>query len=401
MTNLIVKDNILVQASHRLGEAEQRLILLAILQARKNSVSIDDLTGKELSIHADDYIDNFGGTRQNAYINLRKAVMGLYRAEWGYKHYNKNGNLVIAYERFTQSAKYIEQEATVKFMFANAIVPFLIELQNKFTQYDIKQVANLSSAYALRLYEYFLSFLHRNANTAYCDVSLEDLRFALGLLNSEYRTMSNFKAYVLDFAIRQINYNTDISVTYTQKKQGRTIVGFVFELKRKKQKSVKETTLDIDDLFAKSNMTSSEIEAVKEQAQKAIEKNDIKDPKHIYNLYKKAIKERWGLDKDCPPPPPVSADDAKKRKKAQKEHEEKLHKERQEFDRLVSIYQDADEEFKTAVDNAVKTRLQETNKVGMIVHFENQLKMNKSYYRDRHLQADFIFVMSKMEQDNE
>ena len=35
MAELIVKDNALIQASYTLGLAEQRLILLAILQARK------------------------------------------------------------------------------------------------------------------------------------------------------------------------------------------------------------------------------------------------------------------------------------------------------------------------------------------------------------------------------
>lgn len=390
MTNLIVKDNILIQASHRLGEAEQRLILLAILQARQNSQTIEELTGKELSIHADDYIDSFGGTRQNAYINLRKAVMGLFDAKWGYKHHNKNGNLVVAHERFTQSAKYIESEATVKFMFANAIIPFLMELQKKFTQYDIKQVANLSSAYALRLYEYFLSFLHKNANTAYCEVSLDDLRFTLGLLQNEYKTMSNFKAYVLDFSIKQINENTDISVTYTQNKKGRTIVGFKFDLKRKKQKSLsKNTDADIDALFV--GLTSPEIDAIKEAVQKTIENKGITDPKHIYNLYKKAVKEGWGLDKDCPPPAPAPApkDDGEKRQKALQQQAE--------FDGLVVLYENGTADFKSAVDAQVRDRLAKTRQV-FLSYFDSQLLHNQPYYNSRHLRDDFIFVMKQMEQ---
>lgn len=397
MTNLIVKDNVLVQASHRLGETEQRLILLAIVQARKNSQTIDELTGKELAIHADDYINSFGGTRQNAYINLRKAVMGLFDAKWGYKHHNKNGNLVVAHERFTQSAKYIESEATVKFMFANAIIPFLMELQKKFTQYDIKQVANLSSAYALRLYEYFLSFLHKNANTAYCEVSLDDLRFTLGLLQNEYKTMSNFKAYVLDFSIKQINENTDISVTYTQKKQGRKIVGFEFDLKRKKPKS--ESTIkdaDIDALFV--GLTSPEIDAIKEAVQKTIEKNDVTDPKHIQNLYKKAIKDGWGLDNAN-----LSSDDGlfgdendKKRKKVQQKHELKLKQQQEEHDRLVALYEQGDDAFKSLVADKMRQQLKDTNKSGMIVHLDNKIKSGQSYHTDNHLKSDFMSVMLEL-----
>lgn len=390
MTNLIVKDNVLVQASHRLGEAEQRLILLAILQARKNSQTIDELTGKELAIHADDYIDNFGGSRQNAYKVLKQAVMGLFDAKWGYKYHNAKGSLVVAHERFTQSAKYVESEAVVQFMFANAIIPFLVELQNKFTQYDIKQVANLSSAYALRLYEYFLSYLHKHSNHAYFEVSLEDLRFTLGLLHDEYPLMSDFKKRVLDLSIKQINKNTDISVTYTQKKQGRKIVGFKFELQRKTPKSTSTIKdADIDALFV--GLTSPEIDAIKEAVQKTIENKGITDPKHIYNLYKKAVKEGWGLDKDCPPPAPAPApkDDGEKRQKSLQQQAE--------FDGLVVLYENGTADFKSAVDAQVRDRLAKTRQV-FLSYFDSQLLHNQPYYNSRHLRDDFIFVMKQMEQ---
>ena len=56
MGNLIVKDNALITASHKLGEVEQRLILLAILKGREFCDSVEQLKGKELIIHADDYM---------------------------------------------------------------------------------------------------------------------------------------------------------------------------------------------------------------------------------------------------------------------------------------------------------------------------------------------------------
>lgn len=396
MTNLIVKDNVLIQASHRLGEAEQRLILLAILQARKNSQTIDELTGKELAIHADDYIENFGGSRQNAYKVLKQAVMGLFDAKWGYKYHNDKGNLVVAHERFTQSAKYVESEAVVRFMFANAIIPFLVELQSKFTQYDIKQVANLSSAYALRLYEYFLSYLHKHSNHAYFEVLLEDLRFTLGLLHDEYPLMSDFKKRVLDLSIKQINKNTDISVTYTQKKQGRKIVGFEFDLKRKKPKS--ESTIkdaDIDKLFI--NLTSPEIDAIKEAVQKTIENKGITDHKHIYNLYKKAVKEGWGLDKDCPLPTPPATPQSPPQSITGANTT--LQQQQAEYGRLVALYEQGDDAFKSVVADKMRQQLKDTNKVGMIVHLDNKISLGQPYHADRHLKDDFIFVMQRMEHE--
>ena len=143
MGNLVVKDNALIEASHKLSEVEQRLILLAILKAREVGDKVEELKDKELVIHASDYMNAFGVDRDAGYKSLKKAVMGLYQAEWGYHYINSKGNVVVRYERFTQSAVYIENEATVKFMFANAIIPMLVELERNFTSYEIEQVAHL------------------------------------------------------------------------------------------------------------------------------------------------------------------------------------------------------------------------------------------------------------------
>ena len=229
MGNLVVKDNALIEASHKLSEVEQRLILLAILKAREFCNSIEELKDKELVIHASDYIQAFGVDRDAGYKSLKKAVLGLFEAKWGYRFINSKGNVEVRYERFTQSAVYVENEATVKFMFANAIIPMLVELERNFTSYEIEQVANLQSRYAMRLYECLIRFKGSKTLT----ISLDDLRFRFGLLDNEYKAMGDFKRFVLDLAVKQINSNTDITVKYDQHKQGRAITGFTFKFKQK------------------------------------------------------------------------------------------------------------------------------------------------------------------------
>lgn len=233
MGNLIVKDNALVEASHKLGEVEQRLVLLAILRARNVGDTVEQLKDKMLTIHADDYIANFGGTRQGAYKALKQAVMGLYRAEWGYKYLTDKGEQRVRYERFTQSADYGEGEGTVKFMFSTAIIPMLVELERRFTTYEIEQVANLTSRYAMRLYEMIMRHFDKKNGKGILKISLDELRFRLGLLPTEYKTMSDFKKYVFDLAINQINEKTDIILNYKQQKKGRVITGFDITIKYK------------------------------------------------------------------------------------------------------------------------------------------------------------------------
>ena len=328
MGNLIVKDNALIEASHRLGEVEQRLVLLAILKGRKYCDSVEQLRGKELIIHADDYITKFGGTQQGAYKALKQAVMGLYRAEWGYKYLNK-GEQRVRYERFTQSADYGQGEGTVSFRFADAIIPMLVELERNFTTYEIKQVAELSSSYAMRLYEFFIQHLDKKTGKGWLDISLDDLRFRFGLLPTEYKTMSNFKAYVLDFSLKQINTKTDLSATYTQRKQGRVIVGFRFDFERKQKSTAQQTkqTANID----LNNLTDQEHDII---AQKNAYADSIgATAEHRQNLIKQALKQHQDA---------IQAEqEAKERKKAerqaQKEHEkQQLELARQQYEKILA-----------------------------------------------------------------
>jgi plasmid replication initiation protein len=240
MGNLIVKDNALIEASHKLSESEQRLVLLAILKGREFCDSIEELKDKELIIHAEDYMKAFGVERQSAYESLKKAVLGLFEAKWGYRFVNSKGNIEVAYERFTQSAKYVENEATVKFMFANSIIPMLVELERNFTSYEIEQVANLRSRYAMRLYECLIRF----KASKLLNITLDELRFRFGLLDTEYKVMSDFKKRVLDMAVKDINDNTDITVSYDQHKQGRTITGFTFKFKQKAKVKIAKVEQD-------------------------------------------------------------------------------------------------------------------------------------------------------------
>ena len=330
MGNLIVKDNALITASHKLGEVEQRLILLAILKGREYCDSVEQLRGKELIIHADDYITKFGGTQQGAYKALKQAVMGLYRAEWGYKYLTNKGEQRVRYERFTQSADYGQGEGTVSFRFADAIIPMLVELERNFTTYEIKQVAELSSSYAMRLYEFFMQHLDKKTGKGWLDISLDDLRFRFGLLPSEYTLMSNFKKFVLDRSTAEINEKTDITVSYTQRKQGRVIVGFRFDFERKtnaKPKKTKEKTANID----LNNLTDQERDII---AQKNAYADSIgATAEHRQNLIKQALKQHQDA---------IQAEqEAKQRKKAERQAQKAREKEqlelaRQQYEQILA-----------------------------------------------------------------
>ena len=229
MRDLVVKDNALINASYNLDLVEQRLILLAIVEARESGKGIN--ANNPLEVHADSYINQFNVARQTAYQALKDASKDLFARQFSYQEINKRGNIENVLSRWVSEIRYIDAEATVKLIFAPAIVPLITKLEEQFTKYELQQVSNLSSAYAVRLYELLIAWRSTGQTPV---IELEEFRKKIGVLDDEYTRMGNFKDRVLHLAIDQVNEFTDITVKYEQHKKGRSIYGFSFSFKQKK-----------------------------------------------------------------------------------------------------------------------------------------------------------------------
>ena len=226
---LVVKDNALINASYNLDLVEQRLILLAIVEARESGKGIN--ANNPLEVHAESYINQFNVARQTAYQALKDASKDLFARQFSYQEMNKRGNIENVLSRWVSEIRYIDAEATVKLIFAPAIVPLITKLEEQFTKYELQQVSNLSSAYAVRLYELLIAWRSTGQTPV---IELEEFRKKIGVLDDEYTRMGNFKDRVLHLAIAQVNEFTDITVKYEQHKKGRSIYGFSFSFKQKK-----------------------------------------------------------------------------------------------------------------------------------------------------------------------
>ena len=229
MRDLVVKDNALINASYNLDLVEQRLILLAIVEARESGKGIN--ANNPLEVHAESYINQFNVARQTAYQALKDASKDLFARQFSYQEMNKRGNIENVLSRWDSEIRYIDAEATVKLIFAPAIVPLITKLEEQFTKYELQQVSNLSSAYAVRLYELLIAWRSTGQTPV---IELEEFRKKIGVLDDEYTRMGNFKDRVLHLAIDQVNEFTDITVKYEQHKKGRSIYGFSFSFKQKK-----------------------------------------------------------------------------------------------------------------------------------------------------------------------
>ena len=230
MSKLVVKDNALMNASYNLDLVEQRLILLAIIEARESGKGIN--ANDPLTVHAESYINQFGVHRVTAYQALKDACEDLFARQFSYQEINERGNTENVRSRWVSEIRYVDAEATVKLVFSPIVIPLITRLEERFTQYEMQQISDLSTGYAIRLYELLICWRTTGKTPI---IELTDFRQKIGVLENTYQAMNDLKKRVLEPALKQVNEHTDITASYEQHKKGRTITGFSFKFKQKKK----------------------------------------------------------------------------------------------------------------------------------------------------------------------
>lgn len=232
----IVKSNHIIEASYRLSVAEQRVILSAISQVRRDQPVTD---GVLYSVTAAD-ISQLCGTDQNtAYRDLQHAAERLQTRRVSLV-LEPDGITIRSKRRrvtcWVQTVDYIDQEGRIEMRFGKDILPYLTSLQGEFTRYALSDVAKMTSAYGIRLYELLAQWKggHR-------EVALDDLRRWLQL-EDRYPSIKDLKRWVLEPAVEQINEHSPLMLTWSQRKTGRKVTHLIFDYAPKKTaKSVRKT----------------------------------------------------------------------------------------------------------------------------------------------------------------
>ena len=228
--DLIVKDNRLIEASYRLDLAEQRLVLLAIAEARESGEKVTADTWLEVS--AKTYVDTFGLSRTTGYKVLKQAADNLFNRWMQLRGVDgRTGKEVLVKTRWVSACMYVDQAALVRLQIAPIVIPYISNLESRFTAYQLKNVSQMTSFYAIRLYELLAQY--KTIGTRSIDLS--ELKDFLGATEKAYQRMDNFKKKVLDLSVNQVNQFTDLIVSYEALKLGRSISGYTFQIQCKEK----------------------------------------------------------------------------------------------------------------------------------------------------------------------
>lgn len=277
--DLVVKDNALINASYYLSLTEQRLILLAIIQARAEKMT----SSNEFKVKVSSYINAYGVADATAYEAIQKATETLRTRYFTFERV-VDGEPERVVSNWVQSIAYAENSSYIKIKFTDDVIPLITQLEKHFTSYQLEQVKDLSSIYAIRLYELMMQW---RATGKTQQIPIDELRYKLGIEPDQYKQMVNFKKKVLDFAIDQINEHTDIKASYEQHKEGRSITGFTFTFKEKPKPKAKGGEVNRDDktgdLFSIGGLSDAQLARITRNEQFKKDYGDMVSPNSLAN----------------------------------------------------------------------------------------------------------------------
>ena len=239
-SKLVVKSNRLIEASYRLGMNEQRIILYAICRCREEQKGLfPDLP---VTITADAFVKQFPSVdKSNVYGQLKEAMNSLYnRSVMIHDVDPATKKARVRETRWISEKAYIDGAGHVQIVFTPEVIKYMTRLETEFTSYQLEKVGNMTSAYAVRIYE--LLAQHRDIGNR--TLNMAWLRETLQIAPDEYKLTTNFIRKVIEVAVDQINKHSDLTVAYKSVKTSRAITDFAFKIKSKNGKPRRQGLTD-------------------------------------------------------------------------------------------------------------------------------------------------------------
>lgn len=256
--NLVVKTHRLNTALQNLSLSEIRLIQIAIVDSREKQLGLN--AEQYLHISASRYAKQFNVEMHTAYEVLQQAEKTLFERRFTFL--NERHNEVKS--RWISQVEYKKGEGEIAIILTPAVVKEITRIdgiEQFFSQYAIEATASFNSVYSVRLYELLVQWKTAKKTPVF---ELETFRSQMGLGVNEYTRMSDFKRRVLDLAVKEINEKSDIKVSYSQVKKGRTITGFKFKVLAKPKLATKTYDIKEDniDMFTIDNLTDKQLSRI-------------------------------------------------------------------------------------------------------------------------------------------
>jgi len=220
---IIVQSNDLIRARYDFTATEMNIFFMLLSQLGKN-----DEKGRLYRIRVMD-IQNKTGSKIK-YEQLREATRQLRMRE--YEIVKENGNVLQI--GILASAEYIKGTGTIELELSEKIKPYLFDLKQNFTAFQLYMALAVKSKFSKRFYQILSSY----KDTKNFSIRVEDLKNKLGLIDKKtgsekYTKWSMFESKVLKVAEKELKTHTDINFSYSAQKTGRKYTHLTFKIQHK------------------------------------------------------------------------------------------------------------------------------------------------------------------------
>lgn len=214
----VVKANDLIQKTRfNLSAVEQKTILYLISKIRP-----EDTEFNEYAFSISEYCKICGIDYKNGknYRTVKNVIKGLCDKSVWIELEDGTETLLRWIER-----PYINKNSgTIWVKIDDMMKPYLLQLQSRFTQYELFYTLAMKSQYSIRLYELLKSY--QNVRHKRFDIDeLKNMLFA-----ENYTRFPDFKRYVLDTALKEINEFSDLNISYEIEKESRRYARLNFSI---------------------------------------------------------------------------------------------------------------------------------------------------------------------------
>lgn len=203
MSKLIRQDNMITNARYDFTACQLDILFSTLAQ-----IHDEDSSDKTYVIYAKE-IESITG-RQWQYTQFREATESM-----GSRMFEINTKQSYTQFWLFQHVKYIHGEGRIEIMFSTKAMELLKQLKNNFTTYELQSALKMSSKYAKRIYQICSQWKDIGESKKF---DIREFKQNLGLIdakdNEEFKLIHDFKRFVLDVAIKQINEHSDLDVSY-------------------------------------------------------------------------------------------------------------------------------------------------------------------------------------------
>lgn len=203
-TFFVAKSNELIQKSRfSMSVQQNRIMLYLISKIRPNDFGNETYI---ISIREFCKVCNIDFDSGKNHADAKRALKAI--ADKSVWVRQDNGDEILL--RWLNRVRLNRETNCFEVSFHEDMLPYLYDLQSRYTRYSLDNVLTMKSKYGIRLYELLKSYQFLKEQISF---TVEELKKRLDA--EKYSRYPDFRRYVLEKAVEDINECSDIEVSYT------------------------------------------------------------------------------------------------------------------------------------------------------------------------------------------